>query len=251
MAGDHYYVGKVLGLSLAQPLSPKQFSMLTQLAVTDDIEVWSLSDQILYVSTGAPGVHTKPSNGTTQFLVKAADGDVFFTARYSYSTEENKRCLNQIIADSGEILATLIQLGPHTDFAVFRKEVFRIEAEMTEANRQADREAEIRTLAVKKQYIDDLSEQYLSGKMISAHDFALLLTEFGIWDSLSESMVAFILSTLFKVNRQGTHEIADESGSASLERTVLGLLASHLASQMREYPRPRPWPLGGSQKETT
>ena len=39
MSREHYYVGKVLGLSLAQPLSLKQFSMPTQMAVTDSIEV--------------------------------------------------------------------------------------------------------------------------------------------------------------------------------------------------------------------
>lgn len=238
MSREHYYVGKVLGLSLAQPLSLKQFSMLTQMAVTDSIEVWCLTDQIMFVSTNSPGVHLKPSSHTTQFLVKAVGGDTFFTARYSYSPAENNRCLNQIVSDSGDILATLATLAPFTDFLAFRKEVFRIEAELERANKEADQAARMRDLAHRKKYIDDVREQFMDGKMISAHDFALLLAEYRIWGSLSESMMAFVLNTLFRVNWQGTHEIADETNSDSPSRDILSHVASLLTQQIRDFPQP-------------
>lgn len=222
------------GLSLGAAAQPEAVLHAHLLAVTDSIEVWCLTDQIMFVSTSEQGVHLKPSSHTTQFLVKVSTAIPFSPPATSYSPAENNRCLNQIVSDSGDIPRHTGHPCPVHRLFGFPERSFSDRSRVSARTRKQTA-ARMRDLAHRKSTSTTCANSLWTGKMISAHDFALLLAEYRIWDSLSESMMAFVLNTLFKVNWQGTHEIADETNSDSPSRDILSHVASLLTQQIRDF----------------
>ena len=239
MDSNYYFVGRVRDLKLAQLLTIEQFSMLTMLGATELIDIWSLEDQMFTVSHLKPGVSNTSTPGSNQILVKTVHGNTFFPVRYTNNLEQTRLATLQLQSDDREIAFTLSRSEPYVDVDVFYKAIRKICEEETKVEKEYRIAEIVLAQSLHRKRIESLCEQYILGCRLFHEDFAELLAEYRIWETLPEDTMERILNFWFYVDRTGKiFSNGKDPKDITKDNENISQSARLLTQQIQDYPLP-------------